>query len=472
MPYNNYKCVLSSLLFIFIISTNGFATLELKSDDNVSWTPIPPINKSYADWEFFERNIDSYDRINTNIFNLSKDSSGFMWGINKFDDKFIDIEFLVDGNVHDKCNGTSLRPVNPFIFNKDSKYGLSFWVRTNTNIEIILAFPPDSKKPDNENETPQIIPRIIAFPNQGYNNTQYNVSFALDNLKYEDANAIIRWGDGSASNVKVYGSEILSLSHSWADEGVYSIEVEVQDKNRNRFSFIMGRMKILRLVKVAPGVELQPIINRIQSNTTVLLEGNDYKGPINITDSNISNIIIYSNNETRITPSMPNFEYILGLENVNNISLNNLTISDAVNGIYLKNCNYCSILGNHIYFKKRGIHITSGTNNIVKDNNLEKIDNFDGNSKGISIEDSKENIIIDNTFTKLNNDDNFIFFARNATFLDFCFDYYTDGMINIDECCARFLNGKLGSCNVCIYEGEKDQNNSCELRLDDWRVSS
>lgn len=61
-------------------------------------------------------------------------------------DDYIDVTFLINGNVHDSCRSTNFTPINPFIVQQGDELEFKLWVRKSTDVNVWIAFPPQINK--------------------------------------------------------------------------------------------------------------------------------------------------------------------------------------------------------------------------------------------------------------------------------------------------------------------------------------
>jgi hypothetical protein len=321
------------------------------------------------------------------------------------------------------------------------------------------------------------VPDIDSGPSEGYNESSYGFSVRSRDPDGDQITYTFNWGDGNSSKTDLIKSdEIAKRNHSWSQAGVYNVMVMATDEHGTNSSFSnKSKVKISWLVKVPPGVLLQPVINSIYSNTMVLLEGDDYTGPINITKSNITMSSIstsgYSNIRSCINDSK---NYTIGLINSNNVTIEKLYITDGYHGIYINNCTYCKILNSYISIKKCGVQIYNSNNTTIEGNLINKSawSNSLGGSVGISVVYSDNNTIGCNTIQGLDNENDSVYYIINSSLKEFKVDSAIDGLILKNGCCCNYTNGRLVNCNWCSYENgvvtfNKHSNNetNCSIEL-------
>jgi len=344
------------------------------------------------------------------------------------------------------------------------------WYLTNSVQDLLIAFPSEKIQPSGKFSTnsPPSVPNILSGPSEGYNKSLYDFSVKSSDPDGDRIAYIFNWGDGNISKSEFFGSgTVVIQNHSWDQAGFYSVTVAATDKQGDNSGFSEAcAIKISWLVKVPQGLPLQPVIDNISSNTTILLEGNKYDGTINIEkvnwiniSSNLTQTYIYSDNI--------NYNWTIGLENANDITINRINVAGGLNGIYLHNCSHCKILNNMIYSVIRGIHVFGGHDNIIADNNITMIDNDFRPSVGLSLEDTWNNFVNCNIILNEKNS-GVLYYIRNSTFKEnkislinskvhnriIQHDPSKYGILDGDECCCNLTQSNVLNCRKCIYRRE------------------
>lgn len=457
--------ILIILSIFFILVTAGFA-----SNCESSWPIEIDNNNLYNNYITYTRVLDGIGSLCIKQ-NINQDGNfRLVWkrfpdndfsGLSiKKDGMYIDVVSRQLSNKWRECVITNVK--------KDDTITFDFWFTSIGQNQVWISFPSRST-----NTAPER-PEILSSQIKRYNDTSYNFSVKSDDLDNDRLNLTFWWGDGSKSQIGPFESgRITYMTHSWAKAGTYKINITATDEHGSNSSIYSEELEVSWLVKVRPGALLQPIIDSVHPNTTLLLEGKDYIGPINIDGINYINIT--SNvTQSNITSNVDICPYTIGVGNAKNITINKLDIIDGLNGIYLQNCSFCDIKNNIIFFTKRGIHLFEGQQNIIERNYLKKVsanNYFDAEtSEGISIEGSRNNIVDCNYLQYLDNPNSFVYHFRNSTFKKFCVAYDNQGMINLDDCCGTFSRGVLSmNCQRCKYVHNKIDEGYCSLRLP-WGV--
>jgi len=319
-------------------------------------------------------------------------------------------------------------------------------------------------------------PEMPIGPDEGYNCSLY--CFSTKSQEVGSLNYTFDWGDGETSHTGLVDSNKPGeSSHKWRKAATFNIKVMATDERGINSNWSQpNSIRISWLVKVPKGALLEPIINRTLPNTTILLEGIDYDGPLNITEKNYINISSnITGSELRLDELNPNF--VIGLKNSNNIILNNLKLTSSY-GIALIECSYCQAFGNEIHSNTCGIHVMGGHDNSFKGNNITISDNTKRFLGGIHLEDSTNDLLTCNTIRR-NNMSRPSYYLKNSTLKQFIIkneslrdtliisDPSTTHIINENECCCRFIDGNLSTlnCSLCQYENKYRHGSSCSCNL-------
>jgi hypothetical protein len=79
-------------------------------------------------------------------------------------------------------------------------------------------------------DEPPLKPEIPSGPNSGKINQEQSYSTSATDPEGDDIHYCFSWGDGSVEWVGPYVSgELVSLSHSWSEEGEFEIKVKAKD---------------------------------------------------------------------------------------------------------------------------------------------------------------------------------------------------------------------------------------------------
>lgn len=169
----------------------------------------------------------------------------------------------------------------------------------------------------------------------------------------------------------------------------------VKDNMNSSKEFRDNNMIIIRI-----GDDLQEIINNNPRNTTFYLEnGYRYVGTININDS-MDNITIRSDGRATLDGSGEDF--VVGLDNTKNISIENVRIIGGSKcGIAIESSFYCELVENTIEFDEySGIYINN-SKYVISNRNIitttlqdQRSDNYD--NYGISLKNSSYSLIQQN----------------------------------------------------------------------------
>lgn len=470
-----------SILFLSVTNVSSQPPILVPSD-NVSWSPVSESNENYKNLTVYTRTIDR-DRDNkpfkAYIQNFPEGEFQAQWkgtGIGIFGS----VIFCINGERKetlkkgDSPNYTWIGKNNRFIVTKSDN--LSLELSFNKSGEVYIAFPGNVTQ-SLPNRVPEQ-PEILSGPDKGYNNSSIAFSVKSNDPDGDPVSYIIDWGNDTNSTIgPVESGRIALANHEWINAGIYEIKVVATDGKGKSIPSLPIKIEIFWLVKVPPMSPLQHVIDNLKSNTTLLLEGKDYIGPIDIT--NINHINILSNNTLcNITANAIGCNYAIGLENANNISLNGLNISSCHDGIYLHNCFGCKISNNNIYYEDHGIQMAGGHENDIERNYINPVNtqiSIEG-CTGISLEDTWDNRIICNNITESNKLDP-IFYIRNSTIKNFKiiiplihgiiiqYDPSMRPLIDNNECCYN-LTGKNWVCQQCRYDSrEISRNINCAFTL-------
>jgi parallel beta-helix repeat protein len=339
----------------------------------------------------------------------------------------------------------------PISSKNGDKFIWTFWSMSPGEHQIWISFPGPNVQSTGvfaPNRAPEK-PEILMGPNEGHNLSLYSFSARSNDFEKGKLNYTFYWGDGNKTQIGPFDSgDTATANYSWTKAGTYDIKIMATDDHGNNSAMSKEKkVKISWLVKVPPGVLLQPIIDKIHSNTTVLLEGKNYDGPLNITKYNI---ILTSNNTSSEIRSciIDSKNYTIGLINADHVALSNLNISDGLYGIYLQNSSYCELLNNNISFKKCGINIIGGCNNAIVGNCLEKDawHNSTEDSVGISILNSEYNTIECNRILRLEENDSDYFIIHSPLGRNLTVNSVAHGHIIEDECWCHYAGGSWIRC--------------------------
>ncbi len=453
-----------------VIILIGIAQAVLDQCDE-TWSPEININKIYNNWTTFTKSARGISFLYYNM-KMQKDMNVvFAWNMYS-DEKFSKYKRL---KIYQ--NGKSLgiytaateakrvnnwSESNQLIFKKGDNITWEFLFTYSGDHQVRIAFPPEVVQSCEEyvpNKPPEP-PEILSGPNEGFNDSVYRFSVRSKDPEGNQINYTFDWGDGTKNITgPIMSGGIAIGNHSWNESRIYDMSIIASDEMGSK-SFQAKKIRILWLVKVPSGAALQSIINNLFSNTTILLEGNEY--PVNllyINKTNVSNINIRSNNTRSKIISLNNdSDYAIGLEQVNNITIEGLNVTGCLDGIYIENCTNCKIINNNISFTRKGISILGGQSNIVKRNYILKENNekFKKGSAGLSVESSLDDIIDCNTIEGLQRTSDCIIYINKSTFKHLSLvSSVVNGIINDDECCCNYTNGKIIYCSPCVYLGEE-----------------
>lgn len=225
---------------------------------------------------------------------------------------------------------------------------------------------------------PPTTPEIPLGPDEGFNDTFY--WFSITHQEIGNLDYTFDWGDGTTTSTGLVGSNGPSkLPHKWVRAETYSVKVKATDELGRESEWSQAKnIRIDWLVRVPPKVPLQSVINQISNNTTVLLGGRDYDGPLDILNRDHINISS-SGVQCLIKTKGDDDNYVIGLQEASNIVINGLNISGD-KGIGLYNCHSCKLINNNLTFKSHGIALSGGHDNTMGNNYLDR--SFDGKSDG------------------------------------------------------------------------------------------
>jgi len=330
--------------------------------------------------------------------------------------------------------------------------------------------------------SPPSTPEILSEPSKRYNGSVYDflvrsVDPDSDKLKYS-----INWGDGNTSTSELLPSgDYATLNHSWCRAGAYNVTALAIDEKGAESAYTQRKIEVSWLLMVPPGAQLQNIFNNISNNTTVILEGESYTGGFDII--NLSQIDV-SPKDASCHISSPNTsqEYVLGIENSDNITIHGLSISGGNVNIYLQNSSNCIIDSNSMNFLCRGVHVFQGNSNRISSNYIAKM--RPGNESlvcaGISIEDSSNISIKCNDIDNLDTRYDPMLYIRNSTVAELkliipaihgiIIQYDSAQCIpdelNGDECCCNVSETGELNCAKCAYETDHGSpHENCSLPI-------
>lgn len=465
------------LIFSFLMISVATVSSQpiLVPSDNVSWAQVSETNVSYNNWTIYTRTIDrdeSQKSFKVYIENFPGGKFQAKWKATKIG-VFGNVTFFINGEKRetlkkeDIADYTWIGKDNPFIVKRND----TLWLELSSfkkGGKIYIAFPGNVTQPPSPNSVPEQ-PEILSGPDKGYNNSSIAFSVKSNDPDGDRLNYIFDWGNGSNSTIGPFGSgEIATINHDWTSAGVYEIKVTANDGKNNSTPSQPKKIKISWLVKALPGSPLQHVINKLKSNSTLLLEGKDYAGPIDII--NINHINILSNNSScNITSNKSDNNYTIGLELANNITINKINITNGLKSIGLHNCTYCNILNNNISFRQHGIDMVGGHDNTIERNYLKGIDinDSDNNRVGISLEDTWQDTIVCNNIKSLNEiggNSHSEYYIRNSTFKKFKV-FVPSSNITIIKYDQSEKIGISGDKVHCIYDRNANKfswyDNSC-----------
>jgi hypothetical protein len=286
----------------------------------------------------------------------------YNYGVGKFsfdykienEDDFLDIYVYKNGMKNTRpielVKGSDWKTSPPFDIKSNDNPRITIKSRDNSRkYRVWIAFPPY----DIENQAPSK-PHLLQGPSEGFNNTSYSFSAMSEDPDGNRIQYTFKWGDGSISRTGWFGSgKTVVETHKWNRTGTYSLVITATDEH-GAYNSSKGKiMAVSWLVKVPSGAPLQPLIDLIEPNTMLLLEGRVYDGPINISQSNIA--ISSNNTDSNIRCCISDSDnYTIGIMNAKNVTINRLNVSNGLYGINLRNCSNCSILNSNISIKKCG----------------------------------------------------------------------------------------------------------------------
>jgi len=260
-------------------------------------------------------------------------------------------------------------------------------------------------------------PRLQSERNEGYNSTPIKFYLSLEHPYKNRIRYLLDWGDGntSSSGFNYFNNNTEWIAYSWSQSRIYEVKAKAIDEFGGESEWSQPQIiKVDWLIRVPPNAKLQHVIDKLSSNTTVLLEGSDYDGPIeimNIDHINISSDILKSN----IIYNNDDNNYAIGLVKANNITIKGLNISGN-KGVGLKDCTYCTLIDNNISFKNHGIDIVGGHNNNIERNNVEgcRINSTNNDCVGVSLEDTLNGIVVCNNISGMDISKS-DYYMRNST---------------------------------------------------------
>lgn len=475
MRFSPHKCILIlGVLCNFFIGVSFSLSYDLINPGD--WKPVIDTDKIYnkSGWTTYSILMDKMAKLKINETGVFS----FAWKMDQYDS---------DSKLYFKYPNKQDVLYNMSEWNTEDynvKYGDEVsWYLTNSVRDILIAFP--SEKNQNEifsTNNPPSVPNILSRYSEGYNASLYGFSAKSSDPDVDKIKYTFYWGDGNNSTSEYLGSgEVTTQNHSWKRAGFYNVIVVATDEHgaNSSFSETSCAIKISWLVKVPQGLPLQPVIDNVFPNTTILLEGLKYEGPINL--EKVSWINISSNlTQSYLYSEVINSKWTIGLEDVNNIILNKINITSGVNGIYLNNSSYCRLINNTINSETRGIHMLGGHNNVITDNTITIINNDLRPCTGLSLENTWDNIVTYNII--LNNKINgTLYYIRNSTFngnnlkiiipqVHNCIIQYDPSKYNQidgDECCCNLTQSNMNlTCSKCRYQSdtaEKKTYEDCNL---------
>lgn len=190
-------------------------------------------------------------------------------------------------------------------------------------------------------------PEITEFsgPHLGYNDTNCSYSIRIDDPNKDRINCTIDWGDGTSNYTIINSGEKFNTAHKWSCAGQYNIEIKVVELTREALFESHEDSVIIRwLANIPPFADVQKYINDSLTNTTFLLEGTDYEGPIIIDHK--ENLEIKSLIGSRFDGNGK--KYNLGIINSTGINISNIELFNSLTGIIVNNCRSCYIYSNII----------------------------------------------------------------------------------------------------------------------------
>jgi parallel beta-helix repeat protein len=467
--------VIKFFILFTALALIGNSQAALEQCTKEPWSP--EYNNTYNNWTTFTKSSNGISFLCYNMKILKDINVAFAWN------KYSDENFSRYKRLKIYQNGKPLETYseakknypwsesNQLFFKKGDDITWEFLFTYSGDHQVWLAFPPEVVQPFEKqvpNKPPEQ-PEILSGPDEGFNDTLYNFTVKAIDPEGNKLNYSIDWGDGIISPVGPFISgDTVTVNHSWKNANIYEVKAIAYDSAGIESRPAEKKIRINWLVKVPSGVLLQPIIDsaigRLHSKITFILEGKDYDGPLNITNTSDINISSKYNMST-IKSKLDDYYFVIGLENTNNITINKLNITNSLDGIYINNSSYCKILNNRIFFKSHGIQVWRGHDNIIERNDINGsyTKNFANGCAGISLEDAWKDTIICNNISALNNLDS-LYYIRNSTFKEFkiivptahgniiqCDPSKNIGSINGDECCCNFTM-RNWVCKPCLYD--------------------
>ena len=308
---------------------------------------------------------------------------------------------------------------------------------------------------------PPIQPAKPSGPIEGDTNKKYSFFAGSEDHGGDGIEYVFDWGDGNVSEPA--SGEPAMAEHNWTKSGLYGVKVKSILGGRQSDWSKSHNIKIFKLKEVSTGEDLRSIIKNIDNYTKILLLGDTYRGPLVL--ENKHNISIRSKIGTKILCDDCGHS-IIGLENLNNFTLDGLNILDNSSdcAIYLNKSRDCIISNNHINLKNKkiGIQEVSGCNNSIKNNMIDT-----SNATKCTVQNICAALCFNNT-DKINIECNkirgdlhpYIYYFVKTNISVMKVDLSNHGLIYVDQCCVhlengtnmawRYLNGS--SCRGIRYE--------------------
>jgi parallel beta-helix repeat protein len=446
ITYMRYEYILVLIIIFVSISDISNATPSLVSDDNINWTHVSDNN--YSNYDIFTRNVKCFYKAKVDISNLNINDSNFIWKVDKLDD-YTDFKLFINDQHFDTCKSTDFVNISPFIYDENSKYQFEIYIRkSGGQRRVWVAFPkqiPTHKLTD-----------IFLGQNLGFNDTSYTFSARFGNLSENEANYVFDWGDGTNSVGSIsITNRIANASHSWNREGVFAVKVKASNRSGNELETQIGKIKILWQAILSP-LNFKEAMKKVQNNTTIFLKDGRYYGQFEI--EALDNVTIRPLSEMdKVEIIAGRCNYAIGAQNAKNLSISNISLIGGNYSAYLNNCVYCTISNNLIQFNDHGIHITGGTRNEIRNNQIIHVNESSISSAyslvGLFLEKTKDVNIYGNYISGISDQDR-LYSIQDSSWNRFNLHPLTDGLIVNNDCCCHCDGIRWGDCEFLTSKQE------------------